>query len=64
MPSSKQKTDGLLPVMVFIHGGGFSAGSSISSQYGPEYFMDNQDVVLVTFNYRVGVMGTTGATVF
>ncbi|CAL8105116.1 unnamed protein product [Orchesella dallaii] len=44
----------LLPVMVFIHGGYFMAGSS--NRYRPEYFMD-EDVVLITFNYRVGSFG-------
>lgn len=46
----------LLPVMVFIHWGGFFAGYSSTDYLGPEYFMD-QNVVLVTFNYRLGVMG-------
>ncbi|ODN06566.1 Venom carboxylesterase-6 [Orchesella cincta] len=44
----------LLPVLVFIHGGYFMSGSSNS--YRPEYFMD-EDVVLITFNYRVGAFG-------
>lgn len=50
------KTRELLPVMVFIHWGGFLAGRGTSDYLGPEYFMD-EDVVLVTFNYRLGVMG-------
>ncbi|KAK9872877.1 hypothetical protein WA026_020229 [Henosepilachna vigintioctopunctata] len=45
-----------IPVMVFIHWGGFFAGYSGSEYLGPEYFMD-KDVVLVTFNYRLGVLG-------
>lgn len=49
------KTDkDLLPVMVWIHGGSFSKGTS--SHYGPEFLMD-KDVVLVTINYRLGVLG-------
>jgi len=39
---------------VFIHGGAFGAGSSY--EYGPSYLMQ-QDVVLVTLNYRLGVFG-------
>lgn len=46
----------LLPVMVFINWGGFFAGYGNSKYLGPEYFMD-KDVVLVTFDYRLGVMG-------
>ncbi|XP_076327886.1 esterase E4-like isoform X1 [Tachypleus tridentatus] len=42
------------PVMVFIHGGYFDSGSS--SQYGPEKLVD-KGVVLVTFNYRLGILG-------
>ena len=38
---------------VWIHGGGFFAGSADPKTYGPEHFMD-YDVVLVAINYRVG----------
>ncbi len=44
-----------LPVMVFLHGGGFTNGCS--SPYGPEYLLDREDVILVTVNYRLGVFG-------
>lgn len=44
----------LLPVMVFLHGGFFMSGSS--NTYRADYFMD-EDVVLVTLNYRVGSFG-------
>ncbi|KAK7870481.1 hypothetical protein R5R35_000753 [Gryllus longicercus] len=43
-----------LAVLFWIHGGGFSSGSS--NMYGPEPLMD-QDVVLVTINYRLGPLG-------
>lgn len=42
--------------MVWIHGGGFTAGSSKTEIYGPE-FLVAQDIVLVTINYRHGVLG-------
>ncbi|CAH0601908.1 unnamed protein product [Chrysodeixis includens] len=45
-----------LPVMVFIHGGGFKFGSSSSSLYGGDYLVE-KDVVLVTLNYRCGPLG-------
>ncbi|XP_011704228.1 PREDICTED: cholinesterase-like [Wasmannia auropunctata] len=44
------------PVMVWIHGGGFSLGSGDASIYGPDYIVQ-KDVVLVTLNYRLGVLG-------
>ncbi|MBL8601170.1 MAG: carboxylesterase family protein [Myxococcales bacterium] len=55
-PASAVRGAGRLPVMVFIHGGGFTAGSV----WGPEY--DGQrlaarGVVLVNFNYRLGQLG-------
>lgn len=42
--------------MVFIHWGGFFAGRGTSDYIGPEYLMD-KEVVLVTFNYRLGPLG-------
>ncbi|XP_037084522.1 cocaine esterase-like [Pollicipes pollicipes] len=47
---------GGLPVMVFIHGGGFTVWDGDEQWFGPRYFMD-EDVVLVTFNYRLGPFG-------
>uniref|UniRef100_A0ABD2X6V0 Carboxylic ester hydrolase n=1 Tax=Trichogramma kaykai TaxID=54128 RepID=A0ABD2X6V0_9HYME len=46
----------LQPVLVWIHGGGFIFGSGEDDFYGADYFM-RKDVVLVTFNYRLGVLG-------
>nr|CAD7589752.1 unnamed protein product [Timema genevievae] len=48
-----------LAVMVFIHGGEFYTGSGCTDLYGPEYLME-EDVVLVTLNYRLGVLGFLG----
>ncbi|KDR12773.1 Esterase FE4 [Zootermopsis nevadensis] len=44
----------LLDVMVYIHGGGWVAGTG--RNYQPTYLLD-RDVVLVTFNYRLGPLG-------
>lgn len=43
-------------VMVWIHGGGFYCGSGNAEVYGPDFLIDD-DVLLVTLNYRLGVMG-------
>ncbi|XP_054261394.1 esterase FE4-like isoform X2 [Macrosteles quadrilineatus] len=43
-------------VMVWIHGGGFARGSGSSEIYGPDYLLE-EDVVVVTINYRCGVFG-------
>jgi len=45
-----------LPVMVWIHGGGFTRGSGISEAYNGENFA-RKGVVLVTINYRLGIFG-------
>jgi para-nitrobenzyl esterase len=48
--------DGGLPVMVWIHGGGYAIGTSSLPEYdGARLARDG--VVVVTFNYRVGVEG-------
>lgn len=44
----------LKPVIAFLHGGGFELGAG--DEYGPEYLMD-REVVVVTINYRLGVFG-------
>nr|QLI62116.1 carboxylesterase 4 [Streltzoviella insularis] len=47
----------LLPVMVYIHGGGFVFGSGTDDViHGPDYLVE-KDVVLVSLNYRLGVLG-------
>lgn len=45
-----------LNVMFWIHGGYFRHGSGSSDFYNPDYFMD-ENVVVVTINYRLGVLG-------
>jgi len=49
-----------LPVMFWIHGGMFSRGRGGPGIHGPEYFMD-KDVLLVSINYRLGVLGKSWA---
>ncbi|KAG5668733.1 hypothetical protein PVAND_016660 [Polypedilum vanderplanki] len=44
------------PVLVWLHGGGWVVGHSGYTQYGPEYLLEH-DIVLVTGNYRLGPLG-------
>ncbi|KAI4495710.1 hypothetical protein M0802_008333 [Mischocyttarus mexicanus] len=44
----------LLPVIFWIHGGGFQYGSGM--HLGAKYLMD-RDVIFVTINYRLGPLG-------
>lgn len=43
------------PVMFYIHGGGFAWGGTADNLYDSKYIVEeNEDVVVVTTNYRVG----------
>ncbi|XP_023311238.1 cholinesterase 2-like [Anoplophora glabripennis] len=45
-----------LAVLIWIHGGGFVGGSGAIQEYKPGFFIDH-NIVVVTLNYRVGVLG-------
>lgn len=49
-------TAGSHPVMVWIHGGAFVAGSGQEAGYDPTRLAE-EDIVVVTFNYRLGALG-------
>jgi para-nitrobenzyl esterase len=50
------KTKSKLPVMFWIHGGGYRGGSGSEPRHDGD-FLPAKDVVLVTINYRLGVFG-------
>ena len=54
--TAAKKTDEARPVMVWIHGGGFVVGSAANPAYDGAAFA-RSGVVLVSINYRLGVMG-------
>jgi len=56
-PISPEGQSAPLPVMVFIHGGGYSAGSSRDFSGHGEGFVRSGRVVYVSFNYRLGALG-------
>ncbi|XP_047112049.1 cholinesterase-like [Schistocerca piceifrons] len=45
-----------LPVMFWVHGGGFYTGSGSDDEHGPD-FLVSYGVILVTINYRLGPIG-------
>ena len=49
--------DKLKPVLVWIHGGRYSAGTARESLYSPAYLMDLEDIVVVSIQYRIGALG-------
>jgi para-nitrobenzyl esterase len=46
-----------LPVMVWIHGGGYYAGSGATPHTDGRALAERSDVVVVTLNHRLGVLG-------
>lgn len=54
LPTSSSE---LLPVMFFIHGGGFIFGNGTdTAKHGPDFLIE-KDVVIVSFNFRIGILG-------
>ena len=47
----------LKPVVIQIHGGGFTAGTGADDLFNGESFIKTHDVVYVSLNYRLGVFG-------
>lgn len=47
----------LVPVLFFIHGGGFTAGSASQDTYNATILSAKGNVVVVTINYRLGALG-------
>jgi len=45
------------PVMVWIHGGGYFQGSTAQRYYDGRALAANGDVIVVSVNYRLGVLG-------
>ncbi len=48
---------GRRPVMVWIHGGSFVSGSGAGALYRGGTLVRDRDVVVVTVNYRLGILG-------
>jgi len=53
-PNRTDRVDSKYPVMIFIHGGGFSGGSS---QLYNGFVLAQRGIVVVTINYRLGPLG-------
>lgn len=51
------KPGALLPVMVYIHGGGFFAGASGNAEPVDQIALATQGVIVASMNYRLGIFG-------
>ncbi|EGD93070.1 carboxylesterase [Trichophyton tonsurans CBS 112818] len=49
------------PVLLWIHGGRFSLGSTNNPFYQGQYIADKEDIIVVSMNYRLNVFGYPGA---
>ncbi|PHH69923.1 hypothetical protein CDD82_7431 [Ophiocordyceps australis] len=49
------------PVFVFFHGGAFAAGNTNTPFYNGKYLANEQHLVVITVNYRLGILGFPGA---
>ncbi len=54
-----ESADGSLPVMVWLHGGGWTSGSGSCAIYDGGNLAGRGDVVVVTINHRLGASGLT-----
>lgn len=52
----QDRPDKKYPVVIFIHGGSFQYGTGSSEVYKPFKFLE-REVIVVTFNYRLGALG-------
>lgn len=57
-----RETTEALPVMVFIHGGGYLMGSNYWPQYDPARLVKlsvdlKMPIIIVNINYRLGILG-------
>lgn len=58
----EKKSNEALPVVIFLHGGGFAMGGTYqagigNNLYDGQFFAKNQQVVFVSPSYRIGAMG-------
>lgn len=57
MPEGAAEAEEPLPVMVFFHGGAYAWGGTTDPMYdGQNFVKAHQDVILITANYRLGLM--------
>ncbi|KAH7932051.1 hypothetical protein HPB52_024950 [Rhipicephalus sanguineus] len=61
VPENASNADSSRPVLVWIHGGGFSYGSANQALYSAVVLTALTDVLVVSINYRLGILGFLNA---
>ena len=51
---SNSSSTSLLPVMIFIHGGGFQTGYASASVFESEHLVNTTNVIIALIQYRLG----------
>jgi para-nitrobenzyl esterase len=52
-----ETADKLRPVLVFIHGGSHAYGAGLEHYFSPDAYVLEEDVIMVSINYRLGALG-------
>ncbi|WP_367009998.1 carboxylesterase family protein [Staphylococcus capitis subsp. urealyticus] len=50
-------TQNLKPVVIYFYGGGFTQGHGTADLYNPYHLVEQEDTIVITFNYRLGALG-------
>lgn len=50
-------TKNLKPVVIYFYGGGFTQGHGTADLYNPYHLVEQEDIIVITFNYRLGALG-------
>ncbi|GAA1873156.1 carboxylesterase family protein [Brevibacterium marinum] len=59
-PLSAADHSSSLPVLVWIHGGAYVAGAGDAEIYDPHTLVEEQNIIVVSVTYRLGVLGYLG----
>ena len=59
-PADTDEHHSTLPVLVWIHGGAYVAGAGDADIYDPHTLVEEQNIIVVSVTYRLGVLGFLG----
>lgn len=60
-PLEATESGSSLPVLVWIHGGAYVAGAGDAQIYDPHTLVEEENVIVVSVTYRLGVLGYLGS---